>query len=96
MAARKQNKEELMFQIDQLRQESISHSVQSLALTFLSFLFYVTAPAILQNVFSPLGDPNVQRQIVMAVFTVPALFWVYTFVGSAMRMRRVKSIESEL
>lgn len=90
------SKEKVMFQIAQLRQDKIVYMVESSALTFLSFLFYVTVPAVLPTLFGPLGDPEMQRKIVMAVFTIPALYWVYAVIGNVMRLKQIKRLEMEL
>lgn len=89
-------RESVMFQIAQLRQDKIVYMVESSALTFLSFLFYVTVPAVLPTLFGPLGDPEMQRKIVMAVFTIPALYWVYAVIGNVMRLKQIKRLEMEL
>jgi len=96
MAAKKIDRELVMFQIDQLRQDKIVYTLESSALSLLAFLFYITAPAILPNVFGPLGDPSVQKQVLSVIFGAPFLYWVFAILSNIVRVKRIKRLESEL
>jgi hypothetical protein len=80
-------KKDLRFEIDQLRKDKMIYSLESIALTFISELFYFTFSVVTGS-----------YSLVLAVICllVPLVYFIYAMLGNLVRYRKIRELERKL
>lgn len=78
----------IRYRISQLRQDKIIYAVESVALTALSLLLYLSLPELL---------PNIQAERLLALKKIlvasSGLYWLYVVMGNTQRLLEIKRLE---
>lgn len=96
MAAK--NKDDIRYQIDQLRKDKIIYAVESTALSMLALLFLFALvsgalPVLLGNLQV---SQTFAESLLKVLLSVPFLYWVYALAGNIMRFRKIRNLEKML
>ena len=83
----KESREELKFEIEQLRKDKMIYALESIALTFISELTYILITVIF----------DIQSTILAIIaLVIPLGYYVFMVVGNFLRLRKIKKLEKEL
>lgn len=86
-------KEEIQFQIDQLRKDKIIYAVESAAttlvgvLTFISLRFLAIQLKLL---------PKTEILVAWVAYIIPVGFWIYMSISNFQRLKKIKELEKKL
>ncbi len=81
------NKEDLKFEIDQLRKDKIIYAVESVACSLAVFLLIS---------FLSVLDPDSTGFVVPAGLIIAVGYWLFTVYGNTVRLARIKKLEDKL
>jgi hypothetical protein len=80
-------KDEIRYEIDQLRKDKMIYMLDSIALTFIFELFYVVSSVVLGFYSKALG---------IICLLIPLGFFIFALVGNIKRYSRIKELEKKL
>jgi hypothetical protein len=80
-------KEDIRFQIDQLRKDKMIYAIESIAVTFIFELFYV--------LFSVVTG-SYSKFIALLCILVPLSFFIYAMIGNMARLKKLRQLEKQL
>jgi len=92
----KKSKEDIRFEIDQLRKEKMIYMAESSALTLVSILVYFYAPVLFRDYLADQGNQKYFIFILGVFFFSAIFFWLYTAASNMRRQRKVKNLEKKL
>jgi hypothetical protein len=82
----KESREELKFEIEQLRKDKMIYALESIALTFISELTYILITVIF----------DIQSTILaILALVIPLGYYVFMVVGNLLRLRKIKKLEKD-
>ena len=90
----KKTKEQLMFEIEQFRNDKIVYAVESVALTILALLVFIGAPSVFPTLINPY-DPN-SLKILQGVIILPFAYFVLVLIGNLIRLYKIQKLQKEL
>lgn len=90
----KNSKEQLMFEIDQLRKDKILFAIESVAVSMTGLLVFIGAPSVFPTIINPY-DPK-SLVILQFVVGIPLAYWFFALVTNMVRMYRVMRLQEKL
>lgn len=94
------SKQDLQFQIDQLRKEKMIYPLESIALSLMMVMAAVFLPELLYRVFfsnpNTTLDPNLLNNVAPVAFAIAFVFFAYSIVGNIKRMKMIEKLEKTL
>lgn len=90
----KNSKEQLMFEIDQLRKDRMLSAIESAGISMTGLLVFIGAPSVFPTIINPY-DPK-SLVILQYVVGVPLGFWLLVFVSNMIRMYQVMKLQKKL
>jgi len=90
----KKDKEQLRFEIDQLRSASLVCTLESVALTILAMVLFIGAPSVFPEIINPY-DPN-SLKILQGIIIVPTAYFVFALFGNIVRIVKVQKLQKSL
>lgn len=96
--AAKTNKDEIKYQIDQLRKDKMVYALESVALSMLALLLLFALvsgalPVLLGNLQV---SQTFAETLLKVLLSVPFLYWVYAIVGNILRFKKIRNLEKML
>jgi len=93
-------KEDVQFEIDQLRKDKIAYGIEGLLVVFVAVISAVFLPEILYRYLFGSGQTNADVQVLALVptiaYAVAVLFSVYVFGSNISRLMKIKKLEKDL
>lgn len=90
----KKTKEQIMFEIGQLRQDKILFAIESVALSILALLVFIGAPSVFPEIINPY-DPN-SLKILQGVIALPVAYFLFVLVGNIVRLIKIQKLTKKL
>jgi len=84
-------KEDIQFQVDQLRKDKIIYALESISTTLAALLFWITL-----NINIPRQFAQEARNLYNLGFVIALLYWIFTVFGNTNRLIKIKKLEREL
>ncbi|MBL7036792.1 hypothetical protein ISR94_03030 [Candidatus Microgenomates bacterium] len=88
------NKDQIRFEIDQLRKDKILFAVESVALSILALLVFIAAPSVFPEIINPYLPSSLK--ILQGVVLLPLVFWIFTLVGNLIRLKKILKLQKTL
>lgn len=82
-------KEEIKFEIDQLRKDKIIYAVEACATTLICYFSYMVIPELI-------GDTQLSEMMQTLAFFLAVGYTLYMGIGNFYRLARVKKLEKKL
>jgi integral membrane sensor domain MASE1 len=83
-------KQELQFQVQQLRMDKVIYAVDAIAVCFAVFLILLSLPVVYIYL------PNLPQQTSIVLLAVAVGSVLYAIVGNILRLKKVRQLEAEL
>ena len=92
----RKSKDDIRFEIDQLRKDKIIYKVESAALSLIALVIYFYIPVVFRDVIT---DPKYQQAVKLwfsIILIIAVVFWMYTAIGNISRVKKIKELENKL
>jgi hypothetical protein len=90
----KKNKEEIKFELEQLRKDKMVYALESIALSMLALLIFIGAPSVFPKIINPYLESSLK--ILQAVIIVPVVYFLYMLVGNLVRLVKIQKLTKGL
>lgn len=87
-------KDQIRFEIDQLRKAKIVCTMESVAISILALLIFIGAPSVFPEIINPYLPQSLK--IMQGIILLPVVFWLFTLVGNVIRLKKILKLQKTL
>lgn len=92
----KKSKDDIRFEVDQLRKDKVIYAVESSAMSLIALVLYFYVPVVFREILTEVRYQESITNWFGAVLFVTVAYWVYTAIGNMVRLRKIKALEKKL
>lgn len=92
----KKTKDQIRFEIDQLRKDKIIYQVESSAMSLVALVIYFFVPVASREMLVLPSNQELVQKWFAVILAITVLYWLYTAFGNILRLKKIKKLESQL